>query len=96
MYYTLFHSLINCIIIAWGEAYNNVINLLQEIQKRLFKIINKNKFIGTNYPLNIQQLFILEELMLSYVKPKTIYIKSKSKTRNKNILLSKRKKIYLI
>ena len=28
MYYTLFHSIVNYGIIAWGGAYNNNINLL--------------------------------------------------------------------
>ena len=47
IYYALFYSIINYGIIAWGGAYNHNINLLQKVQRRLIKIINKNKFIQT-------------------------------------------------
>ena len=44
MYYALFHSILNYGIIAWGGAYSNNVNLVENIQKKILKIINKNQF----------------------------------------------------
>ena len=63
IYYAFFHSLINYGIIAWGGAYNNNLSLLQKIQSRLLKIISKNNYLA-NIPLNVNQLFTLEALVL--------------------------------
>ena len=53
-----FHSRLNYGNIAWGGAYNNYLSLLQRLQNRLLKIVNKNKFIVHNNPLNLDQLFV--------------------------------------
>lgn len=56
------------------------------------KLISKNCFLLNNYPLNIKQTFTLESLMYYYDKLKSMYLESKSKTRNKSILLPKMQK----
>ena len=58
IYYALFHSTINYGIIACGGAYKNNSELIQNIQTKILKIINKNHFPQTITPLNIKQLFI--------------------------------------
>ena len=45
IYYAYFHSIINYGIIAWGGVYNNNLDLLRNLQKRILKIVHKNKFI---------------------------------------------------
>lgn len=89
IYYAFFNSIMNYGIIAWGGAYNNNLNLIQNIQRKLLKIINKNQFPERNSQINIRQLFILESLLFHYEKFKYRYVQSISKTRNKNILLPK-------
>ena len=37
-----FHSIATYSFIAWGGAYNNIINLLESLQKRKLKIILKD------------------------------------------------------
>ena len=89
IYYALFHSIIKYGIIAWGGAYNNNVNLLQKVQSRVIKIINKNKFIQNN-PLNIKKMFALEALNYNNDTLKKMYLESSSITRNKNIATPKR------
>ena len=45
IYYAYFHSIINYGIIAWGGVYNNNLDLLRNLQKRILRIVHKNKFI---------------------------------------------------
>ena len=92
MNYALFHSILNYGIIAWGGAYSNNVNLVENIQKKILKIINKNQFSQHSIPLNVRQLFQLESVTYHYHKLKKKYIESKSNTRNKIIQLPKMKK----
>ena len=57
IYYAFFHSMISYGIIAWAGAYNNTRDLLQNLQKRILKIIDKNNFIEQNFPMNLEQMF---------------------------------------
>ena len=86
IYYAFFHSIATYGIIAWGGAYNNNLNLLQALQNRIIKIINKNKFVAEK-PLNFSQSFTLESILYYYDKLKNEFLKSKSKTRRKLITL---------
>ena len=45
IYYAYFHSIINYGIIAWEGVYNNNLDLLRNLQKRILKIVHKNNFI---------------------------------------------------
>ena len=93
IYYAFFHSIINYGIIAWGGAYNNNLCLLQDLQNRILKFINKKKiFLAQDYPMNINQLFTYESLKYHYKTLRNQYVTSKSITRNKNIILPKNKK----
>lgn len=89
IYYAFFQSLATYGIIAWGGAYNHCLDLLQGIQKKILKIINKSHFVLNDRPLNIRQMFYLEVTSFHYQTLKNIYINSLSKTRNKNIQLPK-------
>lgn len=91
IYYAFFHSLISYGIIAWGGVYKTTVHLLQNIQIKILKVINKYHFSLEN-PLNIKQIFTLESLKFHYDKFKKMYITSESKTRNKNLLLPKMNK----
>ena len=42
IYYAYFHSIIDCGIIAWGGVYNNNLDLLPNLQKRILIIFHKN------------------------------------------------------
>ena len=86
IYYAFFHSIATYGFIAWGGAYNNNLNLLQSLQNRIIKIINKNKFVAEN-PLNFSQSFTLESILYQYDKLKNEFLKLESKTRRKLITL---------
>ena len=75
-----------------GGAYSNYLGLLQNLQNRLLKIINKNKFIASENPLNLEQLFTFNSLMYHYESLKQKFITSTSVTRKKLIVLPKNKK----
>lgn len=85
IYYALFHSVISYGIIAWGGAYQREIQLLQAIQNRIIKIINKNTFPSIT-PLNLKQLFEYESLRFFYNHIKEEYTNSNSRTRRKLVL----------
>ena len=91
IYFALFHSIINYGIIAWGGVYNNSSDVLQRVQYRLLKIINKNRFIQNN-PMNLKQLFAYISLHFNYSTLKELYLNSNSKTRKKSIAIPKRSK----
>lgn len=91
IYYAFFQSIVNYGIIAWGGGYNNCINQIQRIQKRILKIINKNQFL-LQRPLTVKQLFYLKAISYYYYVLKNKYIKNTRNTRNKNIQLPKMNK----
>ena len=90
VYYALFHSITSYGIIAWRGAYSNSKNLLNRLQIRLLKIINKNKFSDDKNPMNIDQIFTYESLSYHYEDLQTVYINSRSTTRKKNIQIPRR------
>lgn len=92
IYYAIFHSIISYGITAWGGAYKNNLDLIQKIQTKILKIINKNLFPGKNYPPNIYQMFKIESVTYYYKELKEKYLQSTSKTRNKNLLLPNMRK----
>lgn len=89
IYHAFFQSLVNYGIIAWGGAYNNCLNLIQSIQRKLLKIIHKNQFGTQDLILNVRQLFQLEAVSYYYAELRDRYMNSTSNTRNKIIPLPK-------
>ena len=85
IYYALFHSIISYGNIAWGGAYSNSKSLLNRLQIRLFKIINKNKFTLVKNPMSLDQIFSYKSLNYHYEKLQLAYINSNSTTRKKSI-----------
>ena len=84
IYYAFFHSML------WDHSLGRCVQnhykfLLQNIQIKILKVINKNHFSVVN-PLNIKQIFALESIMFHYDKLKQMYLMSESITRNKNLL----------
>ena len=53
VYYAFYHSLINYEIIAWSAAGKPLLLLVQRIQDRIIKLINRN-LLADNNPLSIQ------------------------------------------
>lgn len=82
IYYAFFHSIATYGIIAWGGAYNNVLHLLESLQRRLLKIISKNNNDFTK-PLTIKGSFDIECLLYFYTNLREKYRESSSITRNK-------------
>ena len=68
IYYVLFHSIISYGIIAWRGKYSNSKSLLNRLQIRLLKIINKNKFALVKNPMSLDQIFSYESLTYHYEK----------------------------
>lgn len=85
IYYAFFHSLVSYGIIAWGGAYSNCLNQVQAIQKKILRIINRNRFETQQCPLTVRQLFKLEAISFHYANLRHKYITSSSNTRNKSI-----------
>ena len=79
IYYDFFHNLINYGVIAWGGAYDNNMKLIQSTQKKILKIINKNKFSQINPPLEIRNLFQLESISFHYASLRTKYITAQAR-----------------
>lgn len=92
LYYAFFQSIISYGIIAWGGAYAGNLKLIQELQNKILKIVNRNHFIPHNNPLNVEQLFSFEALKLHYNDLKTKFINSNSITRNRSVPIPLRSK----
>ena len=92
IYYAYFYSIINYGIIAWGGVYNNNFDLLRNLQKRILRVVHKNKFICRDYPMNLEQSFTYEALGYNYTNLKDQYSTSNSITRNKTLIIPKHKK----
>ena len=90
IYYALFHSIISYGIIARGGVYSNNKNLLIQLQIRLLKIINKNKFTVDKNPMSIDQIFTYASLSYHYEDLQTAYINSNSNTRKKSMQIRRR------
>ena len=88
IYYAFFHSIISYGIMAWGGASNKNIGLLQAMQDKILKCVNKNYF-SENAPCNLRQLFSLESLNYYYNELSEIFVNSKSITRHKSLKLPK-------
>ena len=72
-YYAYFYSIINYGIIAWGEVYNNNLDLQRNLQKRIIKIVHKNKLICQDYPMKLEQSLNYEALGYHYTNLKDEY-----------------------
>lgn len=88
IYYAFFHSILCHGILAWGGVYFNKLALLQNVQNRLLKIVNKNTF-AKKLPMSIKQIFACESLLYFYNINKQKFICNNSCTRNKLIQLPK-------
>ena len=53
-------------IFPWDGALATCIEPLQNLQKRILRIIYKNRFPDSSRPLNIEQLYTLECLTYHY------------------------------
>lgn len=87
LYYAFFHSVFSYGIIAWGGLYANSSNLIQNLQNRLLKIVNKDQSVTHNSPFNLKQCFAYESLYFHYNALREKYTNSKSITRNKSLKL---------
>ena len=88
IYYALFHSTITYGIPACPTQKI----LLQRMQNKVFKIINKNNFVTEKIPCNLDQQYYLEALMYNYKAFKQKFTESQSKTRKKRLQLPKTNK----
>ena len=86
IYYALFNSIANYGIVAWGSAYNNVIEPLQRLQYRILRLIKVND--NMKKPLNFTQMFKLESTIFYYQEIQSHYNKN-FKTRKQTIFLDK-------
>ena len=91
-YYSLFNSIVSCGIIAWAGAYTNTKTLLQNLQYKLLKIMNKNNFSVHRNPMNLEQIYALESLTYHYDNLKSRFLVSNSITRKKYIQIPRRTK----
>ena len=85
IYYGLFHSRATYGIIAWGGAYESVIENLSNLQSRVLKIVS-----GTNKsPLSMTKTFYLEALNPEYNYLSNLFNPKKSITKYKSLTLTK-------
>lgn len=85
VYYSLFHSILSYGIIAWGGAYMSQKILLQNLQNKILKIIDKNEVVNKNRPCNIEQQYALESVLYHYETLSKKFTESNSNTRNKSL-----------
>ena len=85
IYYGLFHSISTYAIIAWGNAYKNVIQKLLKLQERIINIIlSKCKNQNLWKPITIKQTYYLNSVLKYYKFMRDRYVNNKSITRNKS------------
>ena len=84
-----FHSVVNYEVLIWGGAYKNNRILLQNLQKRILKIVFKNNSAAQDKPMNLEQMFAYESLIYHYCGLREQFQKSKSITRNKSLIIPK-------
>ena len=63
VYHGLFNSIATYSILTWGLAYNNAIDPILNIQKKIFNLINT---VHDKMPLNIIQNYTFNSLMHNY------------------------------
>lgn len=85
IYYAYFYRIINYGIMAWGAAYSSSLYPIQKLQNKIMEIVSKKHFQINNYPLRIDQVYMLESLNFYYEKFKNNISESTSITRKKNI-----------
>ena len=86
IYYGLFQSRAVYGIIAWGNAYDNVIDKLMNLQNRVLKLILGNSENNSiNQPLTIRQYYYAETVNREYFHLQKEFTNKKSSTRHKNI-----------
>ena len=88
IYYALFYSNISYGIAAWGGAYANVIDSLQNLQDRILKVVIKDNNTVLR-PLNLYKSFKLHSLLLYYQEYKNRYENSNRLMRKKSLRLPK-------
>lgn len=86
LYYGLFNSVASYGIIAWGSAYQNAINPLENLRKKVLKLIGCFKD-GSEYPLSLMQLYKLGVIEIYYDDLKKILLCDSKITRFKLIKL---------
>ena len=77
-------------IITWRGAYSNSQSLLNKLQIRLLKIINKNKFTPDKNPISLDKIFSYESLYYHYEELQSAFINSNSTTRKQSIQIPRR------
>lgn len=94
IYNAFFGSIVNYGIVAWGNAYDNIFQLLENLQTRLLKLIYGKKFydtcLSTTLP-KVRQLYYYNALLHDYETLEIQFLQSKSITRSKQISLNKHK-----
>lgn len=73
-------------------GWRHNLQLLQRLQYRILRIINKNHFALDYLPLRLEQLYSLETLTYHYQELKHTFLQSESITRNKSIIVPLRHK----
>lgn len=81
LYYALFHRIATYNIIAWREACQTNLNILQRTQTCKINIIRNKKFLNKNYLLNLTQTSKLEATFLHYKESQLKHTKKNTFTR---------------
>ena len=91
IYYALFWSIASYGVIVWGGAYASNIKILEDIHKRILKIIFRKNItypseliFSENNILTLRKAFLIKSLLHNYLQLKNIYINKI--TANKRVL----------